>query len=185
MSKATTKATAKYQAKIGLVAKTYKLKANIAEAFKAACEVSGESQAAVLMRFMTEYAEKNGSGKIEQTQLDGQMEINDHIQAVKCVRCGTINDGYKDGYFRCIDCEFGNYEPCDEDNADDEQAILEKWATQLKTATKKGGLPCVYQYDYGKNEPHIFVNNEKFFIPKDEVTVLIRLGAVHENKPIR
>lgn len=150
MAKANTRATAKYQAKVGLVAKTYKLKANIADDFKRACTVKGESQAAALMRFMTEYTEKNGSGKIKQTQLDGQMEINSLVQS----------------------CE---------ENAGNETAVLEKWAAQLKKATKKAGLPCVYQYGYGKSDPHIFVNNEKIFIPKDEITVLIRLGAVHEN----
>jgi len=154
MPKANTKATAKYQAKIGLVAKTYKLKASVAEAFKAACNLSGESQAAALMRFMTEYAEKNGSGKTEQKQLDGQMEI-------------------------------GSADPPCEEKFSNETAVLEKWVAQLKKATKKAGLPCVYQYGYGKAEPHIFVNNERIFIPKDEVTVLIRLGAVHENKPTK
>lgn len=31
--------------------------------------------------------------------------------SAKCVRCGFSNKGYVDGYFRCADCEFINYEP--------------------------------------------------------------------------
>jgi hypothetical protein len=53
--KASTKATDKYQAKVGLAARTYKLKAETADSFKAACEASGESQAAVLSRLMTAF----------------------------------------------------------------------------------------------------------------------------------
>jgi len=44
--------------------------------------------------------------------LAGQMILN---EGVKCARCGTLNAGYVDGCFRCTDCEFGNYEPTDED----------------------------------------------------------------------
>ena len=142
MPKANTKATAKYQAKVGLVAKTYKLKADIADAFKAACELSGESQAAALMRFMVEYAEKNGSGSTAQINkpLDGQLQIS---ETTKCARCGTIyGDGYDENeFFRCAECDFGNYKPTDEDEdtaaANDDDLILEKWTAQLKKQAKK------------------------------------------------
>ena len=53
--KASTKATEKYQKEAGLAAKTYKLKATYAEAFKSSCEANGESQAAVLTRLMQAY----------------------------------------------------------------------------------------------------------------------------------
>ena len=38
---------------------------------------------------------------------------------VKCARCGMPNEGYVDGYFRCIECDFGNYDP-DETGEDGE-----------------------------------------------------------------
>ena len=41
-------------------------------------------------------------------------------ELLKCVRCGTVSDGYVDGYFKCENCEFGNYEPTDEDSTCDE-----------------------------------------------------------------
>ena len=53
--KATTVAVAKAQAKAGVAARTYKLKAADADAFKAACEATGESQAAALTRLMASY----------------------------------------------------------------------------------------------------------------------------------
>jgi len=50
-----TRATANWQAKVGLVACTYKLKAEVASAFREACADAGESQAAVLTRLMQAY----------------------------------------------------------------------------------------------------------------------------------
>lgn len=42
-------------------------------------------------------------------------------RAVKCARCGTLNKGYVNGYFRCTDCDFGNYEPTEEDDDYDDE----------------------------------------------------------------
>ena len=53
-----TVASQKYQSKIGLVAKTYKLDKNLTDQFKIACENMGESQAAVLTKLMKSYIEK-------------------------------------------------------------------------------------------------------------------------------
>jgi len=50
-----------------------------------------------------------------------------NTQGVKCARCGAVNDGYKDGYFRCTDCEFGNYEPTKEES--DTQKSLDECET--------------------------------------------------------
>lgn len=50
-----TKATAKYQEKIGLVSKSYKLKRDLVEEFAAACERQGISQAAQLSKMMQEF----------------------------------------------------------------------------------------------------------------------------------
>jgi len=91
-----TKATAKYQAKVGLVARSYKLKKSVADEFKRACKISGETQAAVLTRFMTEYTEDvkqndEYTGKSE-VDDDEMMFINDDINTkmiVKCRDCGS------------------------------------------------------------------------------------------------
>lgn len=50
-------ATKKYQEKVGLISKTYKLKKSIVDEFKQACDSNGESQAEVLTRFMKQYIE--------------------------------------------------------------------------------------------------------------------------------
>lgn len=50
-----TKATDKWQKKAGYVAKTFKLKADLVEAFKDKCDTAGESQAAVISKFMNNY----------------------------------------------------------------------------------------------------------------------------------
>lgn len=60
MPKKQTIASSKYQAKVGLISKSYKLKKSLADAFKEACDKRGESQASVISRFMAEYiAETN------------------------------------------------------------------------------------------------------------------------------
>ena len=59
MSKASTRASKRYQEKIGLVARTYKLKSQIADDFKEACLKRGESQASVITRLMNEYINKS------------------------------------------------------------------------------------------------------------------------------
>lgn len=53
-----TKASAKWNAKVGYIAKTYKLKKDMVENFQKACEYRGESQASALTRLMNEYSEK-------------------------------------------------------------------------------------------------------------------------------
>lgn len=50
-------ATTKYQKKVGLISKTYKLKKSIVDDFKQACDLNGESQAEVLTKLMTKYIE--------------------------------------------------------------------------------------------------------------------------------
>ena len=52
-------ATAKYQAKAGYVAKAFKLKREVVEAFEQACKRSGESQASVLTRMMNNYIKEH------------------------------------------------------------------------------------------------------------------------------
>lgn len=52
-------ATQKYQEKIGLMSKTYKLKRKVVEDFAKACEKSGTSQAAQITRMMKEFIKQN------------------------------------------------------------------------------------------------------------------------------
>ena len=59
MSKASTRASKRYQEKIGIVPRTYKLKSQIADEFKEACQARGESQASVITRLMNEYINKS------------------------------------------------------------------------------------------------------------------------------
>lgn len=48
-------ASKKYHEKVGIKAKTYKLKASLTDAFAAKCNEKGESQASVLTRLMSMY----------------------------------------------------------------------------------------------------------------------------------
>ena len=57
---AQSKATRLYESKIGLISKSYKLKREIVESFKEACEKNGVSQASVLSAYMVEYARAAG-----------------------------------------------------------------------------------------------------------------------------
>ena len=56
---AQTKATMKYQAKVGLTAKAFKIKRELADEFKETCERLGQSQAAVISDFMKQYIAQN------------------------------------------------------------------------------------------------------------------------------
>ena len=51
-------ASKKYQDKIGMIPKTYKLRKELVEQFAEACEKEGVSQAAQLTNIMTEFVEK-------------------------------------------------------------------------------------------------------------------------------
>lgn len=55
---AQTVTSAKYQKKVGLIAKSFKIKRTLAEEFKQACEDRGEGQAAVISRLMQEYIDE-------------------------------------------------------------------------------------------------------------------------------
>lgn len=57
---AQSKATRLYESKVGLISKSYKLKRDIVESFKEACEKEGVSQASVLSAYMVEYAKAAG-----------------------------------------------------------------------------------------------------------------------------
>ncbi len=48
-------ATRKYQQKVGLIAKSYKLKKDVADRFATACEKAGVSQAAKITELMEQF----------------------------------------------------------------------------------------------------------------------------------
>ncbi len=52
-----TKATTKYQQKIGLISKSYKIKKELADEFKATCDRLGVGQAATVTKLLTEFIE--------------------------------------------------------------------------------------------------------------------------------
>jgi hypothetical protein len=56
---AQTKASAKYQAKVGYITKGFKMKKELADEFALACEKAGVSQSSVITNFMREFIEKN------------------------------------------------------------------------------------------------------------------------------
>lgn len=55
MPKAQTKASEKYQKKVGLISKSYKLKKEDVDAFASACEKAGTSQAAQITKMMKDF----------------------------------------------------------------------------------------------------------------------------------
>jgi hypothetical protein len=56
-------ATKKYQQKVGLIAKSFKIKKELADEFRAACERNGKSQALVISELMRRYI--SGDIKVE------------------------------------------------------------------------------------------------------------------------
>ena len=54
-----TKASEKYQKKVGLVAKSFKLKKDLAEEFRETCDRLGVAQANVLSEFMQKFIDDN------------------------------------------------------------------------------------------------------------------------------
>lgn len=58
MGKPQTEATKKYAKKVGLISKSFRLKKDLCESFKEACEQSGESQAGVITALIQGYIEK-------------------------------------------------------------------------------------------------------------------------------
>ncbi|MDD6196659.1 MAG: chemotaxis protein [[Clostridium] aminophilum] len=48
----------RYQQKVGIIAKSYRLKRDLTEAFARACEKKGVSQAGQLTKMMTEFIEE-------------------------------------------------------------------------------------------------------------------------------
>ena len=50
-----TVATKKYEQKVGIIAKSYKLRKDLTEEFAKACEAAGTSQAAQLSKMMQEF----------------------------------------------------------------------------------------------------------------------------------
>ena len=53
-----TKATEKYQKKAGYIAKAFKIKKSVADAFYDACKRNGVSQASVITEFMIKYSKE-------------------------------------------------------------------------------------------------------------------------------
>ena len=58
MANTQTKATKKYEQKVGIIAKSYKIRKELAEEFAAACAQAGEGQAATISRLMQEYIDQ-------------------------------------------------------------------------------------------------------------------------------
>lgn len=59
MANAQTIASRKYQNKVGLVAKSYKIKKELADRFAVACKKAGVSQAAQITKMMEKFIEEN------------------------------------------------------------------------------------------------------------------------------
>ena len=59
---AQTIASKKYQQKIGLVSKSYKIKKELAEDFAAACQQAGVGQAATISKLMRAFIDKVNNG---------------------------------------------------------------------------------------------------------------------------
>ena len=56
---AQTEASKRYQKKVGLIAKSYKLKKELADEFAALCKAQGVSQSALVTEWITKYIEEH------------------------------------------------------------------------------------------------------------------------------
>lgn len=63
MANAQTNATKKYQDKVGLIAKSFKIKKDLADEFKAACDKAGVGQGATISRLMREFIDEVNSAE--------------------------------------------------------------------------------------------------------------------------
>lgn len=61
MPKAQTKATDKWQKKVGIISKSFKLKKELTDEFKEACDKAGVSQAAQISKMMREFIDEQNS----------------------------------------------------------------------------------------------------------------------------
>ncbi|MBO4394746.1 MAG: chemotaxis protein [Eubacterium sp.] len=59
MASKQSEATRRYEAKAGWISRTYKLKRDVVDEFKATCEAVGVSQASQLMAMMEDFIKKN------------------------------------------------------------------------------------------------------------------------------
>lgn len=57
--KAQTRASQKYQQKVGLISKSYKLRKKLCDDFAEACRIAGTSQSAEITKFMQEFIEQH------------------------------------------------------------------------------------------------------------------------------
>jgi len=85
MSKASTKATKKYQDKVGIKAHSFKLKKTDVDSFRDACQTSGETQASVLTRLMTDYVKG-----IKHNQ-------NNEVYPISCENLVVVSEPPKEG----------------------------------------------------------------------------------------
>lgn len=58
MPKAQTKATDKWQKKVGIISKSFKLKKELTDEFKEACKKAGVSQASQISKMMREFIDE-------------------------------------------------------------------------------------------------------------------------------
>ena len=58
MPKAQTKATDKWQKKVGIISKSFKLKKELTDEYKEACEKAGVSQASQISKMMREFIDE-------------------------------------------------------------------------------------------------------------------------------
>lgn len=63
-----TRATMKYQKKVGIIAKSFKIKKELADNFKIACEKAGVSQASQISRMMQQFIESVSDSDTEKQQ---------------------------------------------------------------------------------------------------------------------
>lgn len=59
------KATRKYEAKVGLISKSYKLKREVIDLFAEACKSAGVSQSGQLTKMMMDFIERTNKNKTE------------------------------------------------------------------------------------------------------------------------
>lgn len=59
MANTQTKASTKYQKKVGLISKSYKIKKNLADEFKEVCDKKGVGQAETISKLMQQFINEN------------------------------------------------------------------------------------------------------------------------------
>ena len=141
MANTQTKATTKYQEKIGLVAKTYKLKKEVVEKFAETCKEQGKGVSATLTELMCKYIEEHQTKSTSAFGVEFNGKSADAVNELKKLKVFKIMntdaiENFDDVWFRVRhECDMYEEEDIREMNAQGYKGAknwLDRWKNLYK-----------------------------------------------------